>query len=302
MIKSPQAAATRLDMCLADFSGSHDLLLCDIWGVIHNGLVHHAPAVDALRRFRRAGGTIILITNAPAPRAQVRRRLDRLDVPRDAYDGIATSGDVTIEMLIGAGCPPVFNIGPQGEIALYEAAGRLGPRVPKLVRIEEAELAICVGLDETGDEPADYDDQLRRLLARKLDLVCANPDIVVEVGDTLVYCAGAIAERYTAIGGSVIQAGKPHSPIYAMALAMAEAIRGPIARERVLAIGDAMHTDMRGAADQGIASLLITSGIHRAVLHDGDRGAAIDGAALRQFLSGYDDRPTAALPVLRWGE
>ena len=294
------STATRLDMSLADFAGTHDLVLCDVWGVIHNGVAHHAPAVDALRRFRQGGGTIILITNAPVPRAQVRRRLDSLGVPRDAYDAIATSGDVTIEMIVAAGCPPLFNIGPKHELALYEAAGRLGPSVPRLVRVEEARMAICVGLDETGDSPSDYDASLRALLEKKLDLVCANPDIVVEVGDTLVYCAGAIAERYAAIGGGVIQAGKPSPPIYALAFALAEAIRGPVARARVLAIGDAMHTDISGASREGIASLLITSGIHRAILHAGGRGTAIDEAALRQFLSKHDDRPTAALSALRW--
>jgi HAD superfamily hydrolase (TIGR01459 family) len=298
---SPAAMPTRLDLSLRDFAATHDLVLCDVWGVVHNGVARHPAAVDALVRFRRGGGTVILITNAPAPRAQVQRRLDRLGVPREAYDGIATSGDVTIEMIVAAGCPPVFNIGPRREVALYEAAGRLGPRVPALVGVDAAAMAICVGLDETGDEPAAYDALLKALLDRKLELVCANPDIVVEVGDTLVYCAGAIAERYAAMGGVVVQAGKPFPPIYAMAFAMAAAIRGPIAKGRVLAIGDAMHTDMRGAADQRIASLLITSGIHRALLHRGDRASAVDEAALRRFLSQYDDEPTAALPVLGWG-
>ncbi len=293
-------AEPRLDLGLAQFAATHDLVLCDVWGVIHNGVAFHAAAVDALRRFRQGGGTVVLVTNAPAPRAQVQRRLDRLGVARDAYDAIATSGDVTIEMIVAAGCPPIFNIGPDREIALYEAAGRLGPQVPRRVAIEAATMAICVGLDGTGDTPADYDASLRALLARKLDLICANPDIVVEVGDTLVYCAGSIAERYAAMGGVVIQAGKPFAPIYDMAFAQAEAIRGPVARGKVLAIGDAMHTDMRGAMNQGVASLLITSGIHRAALHAGDRATAIDQATLRQFCSGWDARPTAALPALRW--
>ncbi len=290
--------APRLDRGLADLAPAYDLLLCDVWGVVHNGVVHHAAAVDALRRFRRGGGSVVLVTNAPAPASQVQRRLDKLAVPRDAYDAIATSGDVTIAMIVAAGCPPLVSIGPGGEYAIYTEAARVGSRAPRIVPIEDAEMAICIGLDETGERPEDYDATLRALRDRDLALVCANPDIVVEVGDTLVFCAGAIAERYAAIGGTVIQAGKPYPPIYERALALAVALRGPIDPARILAIGDAVHTDMKGAARMGYGSLLITSGIHRARLHGG--GTTLDAAALAQFLDETSVRPTAALPALAW--
>lgn len=290
----------RLDLGLADLAPRYDLLLCDVWGVIHNGVVHHAAAVDALRRFRNGGGTVVLVTNAPAPAGQVERRLASLDVPNDAYDAIATSGDVTIAMIVAAGCPPLFSIGPAGEYALYREAARQGPRKAEIVPIEAAELVICIGLDATGDRPEDYDANLARIRARGLDLVCANPDLVVEVGDTLVYCAGAIAARYEAIGGTVIHAGKPFAPIYDRALALAERVRGTTPKERILAIGDAAHTDMRGAKNHGIASLMITSGIHRDALHRHGRGSEIDEAALRALLAQSDLRPTAALSTLAW--
>ena len=297
----------RLDVDLAALAPSFDLILCDVWGVIHNGVRQHPPAVDALRRFREGGGTVVLVTNAPAPARQVRERLDRLAVPHDAYDAIATSGDVTIAMMVAAGCPPVFGIGPGDESDLYQEAGRLGPRAPRLVGVEAADMVVCVGLDATGDRPEDYDEVLRALRARDLDLVCANPDLVVEVGDDLHHCAGAIAERYAAIGGRVIHAGKPFPPIYALALDLAHGVtravaarRAPFARDRILAIGDAMHTDVRGATNEGFASVLVTEGIHRAALHRGGRATALDEAALRQFLSGYDAVPMAAMPVLRW--
>ena len=296
-----------LDRGLAELGRDRDLVFCDIWGVIHNGLKHHASAVDALRRFRLAGGTVVLITNAPSPKAHVRRWLDKLHVPRDAYDDIATSGDVTIDLIVEAGCPPLFAIGPREETALYEAAAAVGHGTPALVPIEDARLAICIGLDETGDAPADYDPMLQVLHAQNIDLICANPDIVVEVGDTLVYCAGAIAERYAALGGRVVQAGKPFPAIYAKARTLAEAIRGPTPKDRMLAIGDAMNTDIRGASQEGLASLLITSGIHRAVLHGGDRDAPLDEAALVRLLADHAPPlfggavvPTAALSVLRW--
>ncbi|MCX8254256.1 HAD-superfamily subfamily IIA hydrolase like protein [Beijerinckiaceae bacterium RH AL1] len=280
---------------LADLAASYDLVLCDVWGVVHNGVAHHAAAVDALRRYRQGGGRVVMVTNAPAPAAQVQRRMDRLAVPHDAYDAISTSGDVTIAAIVAAGCPPLFSIGPGGEFALYKEAARLGPRAPELVGIETAEMAICIGPDATGDEPEDYDENLAALKARDLEMICANPDIVVEVGDRLEYCAGAIARRYEAIGGRVTQAGKPFPAIYERALALAGG-----APKRVLAIGDATHTDIAGATRMGFDSVLVTSGIHRARLHVGGRGSAIDEAALAQFLDEEKATPTHAMPELAW--
>ena len=285
---------------LSVLAAEKDLLLCDVWGVIHNGVRHHAAAVDALQRFRARGGTVVLITNAPAPKAQVIRRLDALAVPRDAYDAVATSGDVTIAMIVEAGCPPLFSIGPKDEYALYREAARQGPRKPRIVPVAEAEMAIGIGLDETGDRLEDYDANLRALRERNLDLICANPDIVVEVGDDLVFCAGAIAARYEAMGGRVIHAGKPHAPIYRLALSLAQAIRGKTDLSRILAIGDAMHTDIAGAAAQGLSALMITAGIHRAALHPGGRNAELDADAFRTLLASYEASPAATLPALRW--
>lgn len=290
------------DKGLSALAAEKDLLLCDVWGVIHNGIAFHAAAVDALVRFRQGGGTVILVTNAPAPEDQVWSRMRRLGVPRDCFDRIATSGDVATATLIEAGCPPIFAIGPQGDTAILSQAERLGPRAPRRVAIAQAELALCIGLDETGDRPEDYDDMLARLHERSLTMVCANPDIVVEVGDELFYCAGAIAERYEAIGGTVVQTGKPFPAIYARACALAEAIRGaPTPRERIMAIGDAMHTDIVGAAREGIDALMITAGIHRAALHgDGERDGPLDRAALRRLLEEAAGAPLAALGALTW--
>lgn len=286
---------------LGDFADRYDVVLCDVWGVIHNGVAQFRPAVDALRRFRQAGGTVVLITNAPAPAAKVVERLDTVGVPRDAFDAIATSGDVTVAMIVEAGCPPVLGIGPLGELALYHEAERIGPRRPRLVGVDEAELVVAIGLaDHMGTQPQDYDGLLRKMLERDLAMVCANPDIVVEVGDTLEYCAGAIAERYESIGGRVMQAGKPYPQIYARALSLAEQRRGAIAKSRILAIGDAMHTDMQGAADAGFDALFITSGIHRAELHGARRQDPLDQAALRQFLGTRHLRPMAAMGQLAW--
>ena len=162
-------------------------------------------------------------------------------------------------------------------------------------------MAVCIGLDATGERPEDYDATLAALKARGLDLVCANPDIVVEVGDELIYCAGAIAARYAAIGGRVIHAGKPFPAIYDLALSLAREASGREPdRTRILAVGDAMHTDVEGATRQGLASIFVTEGIHRAALHDGGRDPGLRAAALDQFLSGYAARPSLAMPTLRW--
>ena len=295
------AGTPRLDSGLSELAGAYDVVFCDVWGVIHNGLVHHASAVDALRRFRRQGGTVVLVTNAPAPARNVVSRLDRLGVPRDTYDAVATSGDVTISMIVAAGCPALFGIGPAGELDLVREAGRIGPRQPRLVAVQSAELVLAIGLaDEVGAKPEDYDDLLRAMRSRDLPMICANPDIVVEVGETLVYCAGAVAERYEAMGGSVTQAGKPFPPIYARAFDLARPTAGVVRPDRVLAIGDAMHTDMRGARNQGIDALFITSGIHRGELHGATRDDPLDAATLRQFLDARGAKPVAAMPMLRW--
>ena len=299
MIPKP-APRPLLNKGLADLAAAKDLLLCDVWGVIHNGLVFHPAAVDALARFRQGGGTVILVTNAPAPEAQVWGRMQRLGVPHDCFDRIATSGDVAAAVVVEAGCPPLFTIGPDFDVAIIHEAERLGPRKPQRTVLEEAELALCIGLDATGERPEDYDAVLAALRERALVMVCANPDIVVEVGDDLVYCAGAIAARYEAIGGTVVQTGKPFPAIYDRARRMAEEVRGaPTADERILAIGDAVHTDMRGAAREGIDALMITAGIHRATLH-GARGKPLDQAALTQFLGEADVAPLAALGALAW--
>ena len=288
-----------LDQGLATLAADTDLILCDVWGVIHNGVAAFAPAVDALCRFREGGGTVILVTNAPVPEARVQSRLDRLGVARAAYDRVVTAGDVTIDLLVAAGCPPIFNIGPNQDAAIYTEAARRGPHAPPHVAIADASMAVCLGPD-VGERPEDYDPVLAEMKGRDLEMICANPDIVVEVGDTLVYCAGAIAQRYEAIGGRVVQTGKPFAAIYERAFALAEALRGPTVPSRTLAIGDAIATDVTGAARQGVPCLFITAGIHRARLHRSDADPVVDGPALSRLLDESGIRPEAAATRLRW--
>ncbi|MGB6175990.1 MAG: TIGR01459 family HAD-type hydrolase [Methylocella sp.] len=293
---------TRLVRGLADLASGYNVILSDVWGVVHDGLAAFAGAAEALSRFRAGGGKVVLMTNSPNPGRIVAAQLARLGVPRKAYDGIVSSGDVTVSLLVARAGGGLFHIGPPDETALFEEVLALCGETPHFVPLKQAEFVLCTGLaDPWHETPADYDALLAAMRARNLDLICANPDIVVEEGGKLFYCAGAIAERYAGAGGKVIQAGKPFAAIFALALELAGGPgKRPIDRSRVLVIGDAMRTDIKGAHDQGFDSLFVTSGIHRKELHGGAKGAALDAAAFRQFLEAADFAPTAAIPALVW--
>ena len=236
----------------------YDVLFSDVWGVVHNGIAAYQEACEALMKFRQRGGTVVLITNAPRPGFAVQHMLDRLNVPRDAYDAITSSGDVTRGIVESRLAENVFHLGPARDHSIFNGLA------VKFSPLESANYVVCTGLfDDTIETPDSYRDTLAAMRTRSQLMVCANPDIVVERGDTLVYCAGALADAYVALGGEVLYCGKPHAPIYQVALATAEKTRGAaVPRNGVLAIGDSVRTDLKGAAAFGIDSLFITSGIH----------------------------------------
>jgi HAD superfamily hydrolase (TIGR01459 family) len=293
---------TQLVRGLADLASGYKVILSDVWGVVHNGLTAFEKAAEALGRFRAGGGKVILMTNSPNPSRVVVGQLDRLGVTRKAYDAIVSSGDVAVSLLVERAGAGLFHLGPPDETALFAEVLALCGEAPHLVPLKQANFVLCTGLaDPWHETPADYDALLAAMRARNLELICANPDIVVEEGGKLFYCAGAIAERYAGAGGKVIQAGKPFAPIFTRALELA---RGPgnktINSSRILVIGDAMRTDIKGAHDQGFDSLFVTSGIHRKELHSRAEGAALDAAAFRQFMEASDFAPTAVIPALIW--
>jgi len=278
---------------LAPLARDYDVLLCDVWGVVHNGIAAFATACEALRRFRAGGGTVILITNAPRPGATVGRILDRLGVPREAYDAITSSGDVTrgiVERRLGE---RVFHLGPPRDLPIF--AGLEVDFAP----VESADYVVCSGLfDDLVETPEDYRELLAAIRSRDLFMVCANPDVVVERGDTLIYCAGALADAYAALGGEVLYCGKPYAPIYEAALAGAAAVRGgalPLAR--VLAIGDSVRTDLKGASAFGIDCLFVISGIHAEEFGGRD---APELASLNAVFAAAGVMPTAILRRLEW--
>jgi HAD superfamily hydrolase (TIGR01459 family) len=271
----------------------YDAVLSDVWGVIHNGVAAFPEACDALIRFRAGGGSVVLITNAPRPGAVVTQLLDQLGVPRAAYDGIVSSGDVTRAVIAGRAGKQLFHIGPPRDLPIFDGLG------VRFVGLESADYAVCTGLtDDETETPEDYRAMLGALRARDLFMVCANPDVVVERGDKLVYCAGAIADLYGELGGQVLYAGKPHRPIYSQALANVAAVRGAEPElARVLAIGDSVRTDLKGAAAFGIDCLFVTGGIHAQEL--GARGDP-DPEAIGKIFASANVVPKAVTRRLAW--
>ena len=278
----------------APLARDYDVLLCDVWGVVHNGLAAFPAACEALMRFRAGGGTAILITNAPRSGDAVARILDRLKVPREAYDAITSSGDVTRGIVKARLPESVFHLGPERDLSIFAGLDL------RLATAETADYVVCSGLfDDTIETPESYRDLLAALHERSLFMVCANPDVVVERGDALVYCAGALADAYVARGGKVLYCGKPHAPIYDLALATAAAKRGgEIPRpQRVLAIGDSVRTDLKGAAALGLDCMFITSGIHAEEY--GSREAP-DLAALNAMFAAAGVMPRGVMRELVW--
>jgi HAD superfamily hydrolase (TIGR01459 family) len=286
---------------LGEISDRYDAILCDIWGVLHNGVSSFAVASQALESFRRRGGAVVLITNAPRPHAPIHSQLLRLGVPSEAFDFIVTSGDVTVGLIEERSNEPVLHIGPARDLSLFDAVAEATGSSPRLVAAEDARYAICTGMrDDEIETVRDYEAELRAIAGRNITMICANPDIVIHRGDNLVVCAGALARRYEELGGSVIYAGKPHAPIYDRALAFAERARGaPIARRRVLAIGDGMTTDIEGAVRAGLDPLLVTHGIHRHSLHGEAPSSPADPIKLKKLCDEHDLWPVAAITALR---
>jgi HAD superfamily hydrolase (TIGR01459 family) len=286
MTTAPQPIAS-----LSQIAGAYDVVLCDVWGVVHNGVRYSVEATTALRQARAAGKTVILITNAPRPATGVQAQLDAMKVPRDAYDGIVTSGDVT-RRLVAENARLVLHLGPERDLTLFDGLD------VELVEEQQARSVVCTGLnDDRTETPEDYHELLARLRSRDLPFICANPDIVVEHGEQLIWCAGALARDYGQLGGRTLIAGKPFEPIYAAAMDMAGTIIGkPVPRDKALAIGDGVLTDIKGAQNAGVDVLFVSGGIHTAEYGERD---APDLAAMADFLARHGQSPKFTIPGLR---
>lgn len=286
MAGSPQTIVS-----LEAVSGRYAALLCDVWGVIHNGVSAFSEAAAALADARDRGIAVVLITNAPRPAVGVIAQLAALGVSESAWDRVVTSGDVTRD-LIRSGPRRIFHIGPDRDFPIYDGLD------VDLVEEFEASAVVCTGLfDDETETPEDYAEMLRRLRARDIPFICANPDIVVERGEQLIWCAGALARDYGQMGGRTLVSGKPHRPIYEAALQAASEVLGrDVSKSEALAIGDGMVTDVKGAADNGLDVLYISGGIHS---RDYGDVLAPDPEKLAAFLDKHGYQPVATIPRLR---
>ena len=248
----------------APLSRQWPVWFCDIWGIVHDGVRADEVSCDALVRHRREGGVVILVSNSPRPRPALLKQLDELRVPRESHDDVITSGDVTRAIIARYAGRNVFHLGPERDAHLREGlpVNFGGP--------DEAEVVMCSGLfDDRTEQPEQYRPMLERLAARHLPFVCANPDLVVKHGERILPCAGALAAIYEELGGEVVMAGKPFLPIYEEALRKAGAVAGhTVEKQQILAIGDGIGTDMKGAANFGIAAVFVAGGISEGALDE----------------------------------
>ncbi|BCB18730.1 TIGR01459 family HAD-type hydrolase [Bosea sp. ANAM02] len=275
-----------------DLLARYDVLISDVWGVVHDGLWALEPACDALMAYRERGGTVVLLSNAPGPSQQVANLLDAKRVPRESWDRLVTSGDVTRALIAQSHHKRAYHIGWQSDRAVFDGLD------VTLVDEDKADIVVATELNDYRTEtPEQYRPLLERFARRGLPFICGNPDLVVHVGEDLLPCAGSLATIYEQLGGSVAWAGKPYGPAYDLALAAAADARGGRSVEpgKVLVIGDAVRTDLAGARLMGFDSLFIAGGIHR---DETMRGGEVDAAGLARVLDGLPVQPIAAMGAL----
>ncbi len=288
---------TRIIERLSQIGADYDALFCDLWGCLHNGKQPYPAAVAALQDYRRGGGRVVLMTNAPRPHPYVIAQLDRMGVPRDAWDLVISSGDAAQQaMFAGAVGRRVWHIGTVKDDGFFDDIPSEWTDAPPITRVplEEAEGIVATGpFDEDNEAPDDYRSRLMAAQQRGLKMLCANPDVVVDMGERRIYCAGALAEFYEDLGGTALYFGKPHPPIYERARRQMEL--GDDAR--ILAIGDGINTDIRGARQEGIDALFVTGGL--AAQAFGPDVENPQPELLREWLAHHHQQPEFAIGRLR---
>ncbi|MEM9990054.1 MAG: TIGR01459 family HAD-type hydrolase, partial [Pseudomonadota bacterium] len=262
------------------------------WGVIHNGQTLYDGVAEALIEFRRARGPVIILTNAPRLSEVIPAQLDRLGLPREAYDAVVTSGDATRAAVAERANLPFFQLGPDKDQTLFDS-------LPvTFTPLEEAEAILCTGpFNDRKDTPEDYRGMLTQAAKQKLPMICANPDKVVKFGDQLIYCAGALGDVYEEVGGEVILCGKPHPPIYDLARKTLSDLKA-LPNARILVVGDGMQTDILGANTQDLDVVFVAEGIFSQEARN-ERGQ-LDPNKLKQLLSTYDVHAEYAMEGLTW--
>jgi HAD superfamily hydrolase (TIGR01459 family) len=280
---------------LSEIAHLHDALICDVWGVVHDGHRHHPAAAEALYRFKEKHGPVVLLTNAPRVPSEVAAQCSSYGLPPDCYDAIVSSGGAARDELArraAAKTLPLYYIGPDRDLAMIAGLDirRTG--------IAEAEVALAIGLrDDMNETPADYDGELAAMRERGLTMLCANPDLVVHRGEKLLYCAGSLAKAYEDLGGAVIYYGKPHLPVYQSALqavALAAQAANRQSPQKPLAVGDGLLTDIKGANQAGLDVLFIADGVH------GEEIAPYTDEHLAALFARFGARAGSATRKLAW--
>jgi HAD superfamily hydrolase (TIGR01459 family) len=283
---TPAAMSPRLISGLSEIASDHDALICDVWGVVHDGQRHHPAAAEALYRFKEKRGPVVLLTNAPRVPAEVAAQCSSYGLPPDCYDAIVSSGGAAREELARratTGTLPLYYIGPDRDLPMI--AGLDIARAP----IEEAQVALAIGLrDDMNETPDMYAGELKAMQEKGLTMLCANPDLVVHRGDRLLYCAGSLAKAYEELGGEVIYYGKPHRPVYDSALAAAGNPKRP------LAVGDGLLTDIKGANGAGLEALFIADGVH------GEETRPYTAQHMESLFMRFGAKASAVTRALRW--
>ena len=289
---------TRIITALSEISSTYEALFVDLWGCVHDGVRALPEAVAALQAYRAGGGIVVLLTNSPKPRAGVEVQLDHFGVPRDAWDTIATSGDsARAAMFRGAVGERVFFIGEDRDMPFFEPIKVVeDPVTISLTKLDEATGIVCTGPFDPAADPADLRPHLLYAKQKGLKLLCANPDVVVDRGERREWCAGAVAQLYTEMGGESLYFGKPHPPIYDLARRRLAKLDQNITDRAILAIGDGIQTDIRGAMGEEIDSLFISGGLARTETRTEGQP---DADALTTYLETEKAAPTFTIGHLR---
>ncbi|MGR3805046.1 HAD family hydrolase [Marinibacterium profundimaris] len=291
---------TQIISALSEVSSRYDALFVDLWGCLHDGVRALPEAVAALQSYRQGGGVVILVTNSPKPRAGVEQQIrDHFGVPDDCWDGIATSGDsARVAMFTGAIGRKVWFMGePERDLGFFEPPKLLDDPLPiERVELDEAEGIACCGPFDPLADPSVNRPEFLLAKTRGLKLLCANPDIVVDRGEVREWCAGALAQLYTEMGGESLYFGKPHPPIYDLARRRLTALGHDFPAQSILAIGDGIHTDIAGAMGEDLDSLFVTGGLAAA---DTKTRGQPDPEALEAYIAREGRQPTFSIGHLR---
>jgi HAD superfamily hydrolase (TIGR01459 family) len=276
---------------------AYDGVILDVWGVLHNGAKPFPGVLDALTRLQKAGKKTIVLSNAPRRAVPVSKRLAEIGVPRELYDHIHTSGEETWTHLKNRDDDFYRSLGPLAYLIAPPRDNDIlhGLDIERVEDIERADFILNTGPWGWDEDTARYEAILQAGRRRDLKMVCANPDLVVHLDGREAICAGAIAQRYETIGGTVRWHGKPYPTTYVTTLKLL----GVPDRRRILAIGDSLRTDIAGANGAGVDSLIVASGIHNEEFGCPPHMMP-DPHRLAKAAETAGVRPVAAMRELRW--